>query len=65
MPKTPRPTDPKLLKGWALSEFPNDPVRQKRAVDAGMQAISQAQASAARNQAEMARRQNNRLGKKR
>lgn len=63
MPKTPRPTDKKALPTWAKREWPGDPVRQKREIDAGMAAIDASAASANRNRAEMARRQNNLLGR--
>ena len=65
MPKTPRPTDAKLLKGWAMKEWPGDPIAQKRQVDAGYQAIGAAKVSAEKHAAELARRQNNALGRKR
>lgn len=63
MPRAPRPNNIKLLKPWAAASWPNDPVRQQREVLAGTKALQEAEAAAAKNAAEMRRRQRNLLKK--
>lgn len=61
MPKTPRPTDNKLMKAWALKEQPNDPVRRKAIFEAGIKANDADAAAKKRNLQYEQMKQRNRL----